>query len=90
MLQRKGTSILLSWPRSALAKTTQVDIRSSNGLNLSKIVKRPTVRLKAPPAGTVLKITITGTSRTGVLGKPARFTRKLPKAKTKKKVAHRR
>ncbi|HEX5925556.1 MAG TPA: PKD domain-containing protein [Baekduia sp.] len=89
-LKRKGTSIVLSWPRSAVAKTTQVDIKSSNGLNLSKIVKRPTVRLKAPPAGTTLKITITGTSRTGVLGKPAHFTRKLPKAKTKKKVAHRR
>jgi hypothetical protein len=86
-LKRKGTSIVLSWPRSATAKTTQVDIRSSNGLNLSKIVKRPTVRLKAPPAGTTLKITITATSRTGVLGRPAHFTRKLPKAK--KKVAHR-
>ncbi len=89
-LKRKGSSIVLSWPRSALAKTTQVDIRSSNGLNLSKTVKRPIVRLKAPPAGTTLKVTITATSRTGVLGKPARFTRKLPKAKTKKKVAHRR
>ncbi|MCW2995531.1 MAG: hypothetical protein JWQ18_3026, partial [Conexibacter sp.] len=90
-LRRSGASLILSWPRSALAVKTQVDIKTSNGLNLTRIVKRATsVRFRAPAAGTTLRVTIAGTSKTGVLGKPAHFTRKLPKAKVKKKVAHRR
>ena len=54
----------------------------------------PANGVRAIPAAGVL-VTITGTSHTGVLGKAAHFTRKLPKAKAKKvkakkKVAHRR
>jgi uncharacterized delta-60 repeat protein len=91
-LRRSGTALVLSWPRSALAVKTQVDIRSSNGLNLTRIVKKgSSLRLlRAPAAGTRLKLTLTGTSRTGVLGKAAHFDRKVPKAKAKKKVARRR
>jgi uncharacterized delta-60 repeat protein len=92
-LKRKGAFITLSWPRNALAKTTLVEIKSSNGLNVARTVKRPTLRLKAPPAGTKLRITLTATSKTGVLGQAGRFTRTLPKPKpakhhkAKKKVA---
>jgi hypothetical protein len=84
-LKRKGAFITLSWPRDALAKTTLVELRSSNGLNVARTVKRPTLRLKAPPAGSKLRITLTGTSKTGVLGKAGRFTRTLPKPKPSKK-----
>jgi uncharacterized delta-60 repeat protein len=90
-VKRSGAFITLSWPRNALAKTTQVDVRTSTGLNITRILKRPALRLRAPATGTTLKVTITGTSRTGVLGKPARFTRKVPSvAKHKKKVQARR
>jgi uncharacterized delta-60 repeat protein len=90
-LKRSGANLVLSWPRDKATKTMQVDIRSSTGLNFSRIIKKGTsTRLRAPAAGTTLKVTLTGTSRTGVLGKPGHFTRKLPKAKkkaTKKQVA---
>jgi uncharacterized delta-60 repeat protein len=78
-VRRSGKSIILSWPRDALAKTTQIDLRTSSGLNITRIVKRPSLRLRAPAAGTTLKLTITGTSRSGVLGQAARFTRKVPR-----------
>jgi uncharacterized delta-60 repeat protein len=83
-LKRKGAFITLSWPRDALAKTTLVELKSSNGLNVARTVKRPAFRFKAPPAGSKLKITLTGTSKTGVLGKAGHFTRTLPKKATKK------
>lgn len=90
-LKRRGGSIVLNWPRDANAATTQVDLRSSTGLNISRIVKRPTLRLRAPAAGTTIRVTLTATSRTGVLGRSARFTRKLPRSKaTHKKAARRR
>jgi uncharacterized delta-60 repeat protein len=90
-LRRSGAALILSWPRDKLAVKTQVDIRTSTGLNLTRIVKKASsTRIRAPRAGTTLKVTITGTSHTGVLGKAGHFTRKLPKAKAKKKVAHRR
>jgi uncharacterized delta-60 repeat protein len=95
-LKRRGKGLVLSWPRDSATKTVQVDLRASNGLNVSRTIKQGTsLRLKvAPPAGTTIRITLTGTSRTGVLGKPGHFTRKLPKAKAKvkakKKVVHRR
>ena len=89
-LKRKGAFLALSWPRDAMAKTTLVEIRSSNGLNIARTAKRPALRLKAPPAGTRLTITLTATSRTGVLGRPGRFSRTLPKHKaTKKPKTHR-
>ncbi|HEY6763063.1 MAG TPA: PKD domain-containing protein [Baekduia sp.] len=78
-LKRKGAYLVLSWPRDARAKATRIDVRSASGLNLSRTLKRPTFRLLAPPAGTRLTVTLTGTSKTGVLGKPARFARKVPK-----------
>lgn len=84
-LKRKGAFITLSWPRDPLAKTTLVELRSSNGLNIARTVKRPTLRLKAPPAGAKLKITLTGTSKTGVLGTAGRFARTLPKPKPAKR-----
>ncbi|HWI72250.1 MAG TPA: hypothetical protein VNT55_09855, partial [Baekduia sp.] len=76
-VKRSGKSIVLSWPRDARAKTFQVDLRSSSGLNITRIVKRPALRLPAPAPGTTLKVTITATSRTGVVGKAAHFTRKV-------------
>ena len=89
-LKRKGAFLALSWPRDGMAKTTLVEIRSSNGLNIARTVKRPALRLKAPPAGTRLTITLTATSRTGVLGRPGRFSRTLPKHNaTKKPKTHR-
>jgi uncharacterized delta-60 repeat protein len=84
-LKRKGAYLALSWPRDAMAKTTLVEIRSSNGLNIARTVKRPALRLKAPPAGTRLTITLTATSRTGVLGRSGHFKRTLPKPKAIKK-----
>jgi uncharacterized delta-60 repeat protein len=87
-LKRKGTFITLTWPRDALAKTTLLELKSSNGLNIARTVKRPTLRLKAPPAGTKLTITLTATSKTGVLGKAGHFTRTLPKAKHKPARRH--
>jgi uncharacterized delta-60 repeat protein len=88
-LKRRGAYLTLTWPRDPLAKTTLVELRSSNGLNIARTVKRPLLRLKAPPAGTKLKIALTSTSKTGVLGTPGRFTRTLPKAKHKHKPAKR-
>ena len=94
-LKRKGSFIVLTWPRDRLAVKTLVGVKSSNGLNFAKTVKRPTLRLKAPPAGSKLTITLAGTSKTGVLGKTGRFTRTLPKPKAakqhkaKKVVKHR-
>jgi uncharacterized delta-60 repeat protein len=76
-VKRSGKSIILTWPRDALVKSTQIDLRSSSGLNITRIVKRPTLRLPAPAPGTTLKVTITGTSRTGVAGHAAHFTRKV-------------
>jgi hypothetical protein len=84
-LKRKGAFITLTWPRDALAKTTLLELKSSNGLNIARTLKRPTLRLKAPPAGAKLRITLTGTAKTGVLGKAGHFTRTLPKAKPAKK-----
>jgi uncharacterized delta-60 repeat protein len=92
-VKRSGKTLVLSWPRDKAALTTQVDVRTSTGLNLTKTVKRTSLRLRAPAAGTKLTITLTGRSRTGVQGKPARFTRKLPAAAKKhkaKKVVRRR
>jgi uncharacterized delta-60 repeat protein len=90
-VKRSGATLILSWPRDARTKTTQVDLRTSTGLNITKIVKRPTLRLRAPKTGATLKLTLTGTSRTGVVGNPARFTRKVPAAtKHHKKVTRRR
>jgi uncharacterized delta-60 repeat protein len=90
-IRRSGTSLILSWPSDPRAKTTQVDLRTSSGLNITKIVKRPTLRLRAPAAGTTLKLALAATSRTGVLGSIARFTRKVPAAtKHHKKAARRR
>ncbi|MDX6684484.1 MAG: hypothetical protein QOF86_612, partial [Baekduia sp.] len=86
-VKRSGKSLLLSWPRNALAKTTQVDIKTSTGLDITRIVRRPALRLPAPPAGTTLRVTITATSPTGVLGRAGRFTRRLPKAKTQQPKA---
>jgi uncharacterized delta-60 repeat protein len=82
-LRRSGKALILSWPRNTLAKTTQIDVRTSNGLNVTRIVKGSRLRLAAPPAGTTLKVTLTGTSRSGVLGRAAHFTRRLAAAKTK-------
>jgi uncharacterized delta-60 repeat protein len=79
-VKRAGHRIVLRWPRDKVAKTTQVDVRTSSGLNITRIVRSATLRLPAPPAGTTLKVTLTGTSRTGVLGRSARFTRRLPRA----------
>jgi uncharacterized delta-60 repeat protein len=84
-LKRRGAYLTLTWPRDPLAKTTLVELRSSNGLNIARTVKRPTLRLKAPPAGAKLKIALTGTSKTGVLGISGRFTRTLPKPKPAKR-----
>jgi uncharacterized delta-60 repeat protein len=88
-LKRQGTSIVLSWPRDALTATTQIDVRTSTGLNITRILKRPTLRLRAPAAGTTIKVTLTARSRTGVLGTPARFTRRMPKTKKPKATQHR-
>jgi hypothetical protein len=87
-LRRSGKFIILSWPRDVTAATTQLDLRTSTGLNVTRIVKRPTLRLQAPAAGTTLRVTLTATSRTGVLGQAAHFTRKMPKAKAKAKAKH--
>jgi hypothetical protein len=90
-VKRSGTSLILSWPRDPRAKTTQVDLRTSSGLNVTRIVKRPTLKLRAPAAGTTLKLTLTATTRTGVVGSTARFTRRVPAAtKHHKKAARRR
>jgi uncharacterized delta-60 repeat protein len=78
-VKRKGTYLVLSWPRDARTKAWRIDLKSTNGLNLSRTVKRPTLRLKAPPKGTRLTIALTGTAKTGVLGRPARFTRRVPR-----------
>jgi hypothetical protein len=77
-LKRSGTKLVFSWPRDKATKTMQVDVRTSTGLNITRIVKTTSLRLRAPAAGTTLKVTLTATSPTGVLGKPGRFTRKAP------------
>jgi hypothetical protein len=85
VVRRSGPTLVLSWSGDRLAKTTQVDLRTSTGLNLTRIVRRAGLRLPAPPPGTTLRVTITGTSRTGVLGSAARFTRRVPAVKHTKK-----
>jgi hypothetical protein len=40
-------------------------------------VRGAALRLPAPPAGTRLRVTLAGTSRTGVVGPAARFTRRV-------------
>jgi hypothetical protein len=86
-VRRTGKSLILTWPRDRVATTMQVDVRASTGLNITRIVKRPSLRLRAPAPGTTLKVTLTGTSRTGVLGRPARFVRRLPGGHAPKKAS---
>jgi uncharacterized delta-60 repeat protein len=86
-IRRSGAShLVLSWPRDRRAATTRVDVRTATGLNTTKTVKRASLRLRAPAAGTRIAVTLTGTSRTGVLGTPARLTRKVPAAPKRHKA----
>jgi uncharacterized delta-60 repeat protein len=84
-LRKAGRRLVLSWPRDATARTIQVDVRTSTGLDFTKIVKRPRLSIAAPPAGTRLAIVLTPTSRTGVAGKPARFARRVAAPKHKRR-----
>jgi uncharacterized delta-60 repeat protein len=77
VVRRSGHTLVLSWPRDRNARTTQVAVRTSTGLNLTRIVRGAALRLPAPPAGTRLRVTLAGTSRTGVVGPAARFTRRV-------------
>jgi uncharacterized delta-60 repeat protein len=80
-LHRSGRAVILTWARDRVARTTQVDVRTSTGMNITRIVRRASLRLPAPAPGTTLRVTLVGTSRTGVSGPAARFTRRLPAAR---------
>jgi hypothetical protein len=72
--KRSGKKLVLRWKGSAYRQ--QVDIRSNTGLNLTRTVKRSTTSIAAPRKGTKLTITITGSTKAGLTGPAARFTRK--------------
>jgi hypothetical protein len=54
-----------------------VDIRTSTGLNYTRIVKRSTLRIPAPALAARMRVTLAGTSRTGVTGPSATFAKRL-------------
>ena len=84
-LKRSGRSLILSWPRDRAARTTQVDVRTSTGLNFTEVVRKASLKIAAPPAGTRLTLVFKATSKTGVLGRAATFKRTLPKPKPVKR-----
>lgn len=70
--KRSGKRLVLRW--RGRAYTQQVDIRSSGGLNITRTVKRSTTSIKRLAAGTRLVVTVTGSTKAGLAGPPARFT----------------
>jgi uncharacterized delta-60 repeat protein len=78
-----GKKLVLRWRAGLYAVAQQVDIRTKDGLNITRIVKRSTTSLPLPAPGTKLTVLVTGTSQAQVPGTPARFTKSLPKAKKK-------
>ena len=77
-LRRSGKRLVLRWRGDREAFTQQVDIRSSTGLNLTRTVKRATTSIALPATRTKLVVTITGTTRSGLAGTAARFTKRVP------------
>jgi hypothetical protein len=75
---------VLRWRGDRAAYTQSVDIRSGAGLNITRTVRRSTTSIVLPAAGTKLVVNVTGTTRSGLAGMPARFTTRVPAAKKKK------
>jgi uncharacterized delta-60 repeat protein len=80
-LRRSGKRLVLRWRGDREAFTQQVDVRSSTGLNLTRTVKRATTSIALPAARTKLVVTITGSTRSGLAGAAARFTKRVPAKK---------
>ncbi|HMJ32435.1 MAG TPA: PKD domain-containing protein [Baekduia sp.] len=80
-VKRSGSRLTLRWRGGRFAARQQVDIHSSTGLEITRIVRGSTTWFPLPAAGTKLVIKITGTSTAQVVGTTARFNRTVPRAK---------
>jgi hypothetical protein len=90
-VKRSGKRLVLRWKGDRAAYKQQVDIKSSGGLNMTRIVRRSTTAIALPAAGTKLVIAITGSTKSGLAGTVGHFNKRVPaakkkKAKTKKKT----